>query len=153
MKIALDPYVFRGTPLLECPPPRSSTLSSPPEEQPHDHHPMTASAPVRVPHLSDQHWNPLLGARATDAPTVARAYAGRKLPDRLLSERGTLFLVAADHPARGALASGGNAMAMADRRSLLAGLVEEHPDVDGVRGSPDVVEELLLFGAGWSSAR
>jgi hypothetical protein len=40
-------------------------------------------------------------------------------------------------------------MAMADRRSLLARLVEalEHPDVDGVLGSPDVVEELLLLGA------
>jgi hypothetical protein len=40
-------------------------------------------------------------------------------------------------------------MAMADRRSLLARLVEalEHPEVDGVLGSPDVVEELLLLGA------
>jgi hypothetical protein len=40
-------------------------------------------------------------------------------------------------------------MAMADRRSLLARLVEalSHPDVDGVLGSPDVVEELLLLGA------
>ena len=40
-------------------------------------------------------------------------------------------------------------MAMADRRSLLARLVEalEHPDVDGVLGTPDVVEELLLLGA------
>jgi hypothetical protein len=39
-------------------------------------------------------------------------------------------------------------MAMADRRSLLARLVEalEHPDVDGVLGSPDIVEELLLLG-------
>jgi hypothetical protein len=37
----------------------------------------------------------------------------------------------------------------ADRRSLLARLVEalEHPDVDGVLGSPDIVEELLLLGA------
>ena len=40
-------------------------------------------------------------------------------------------------------------MAMADRRSLLARLVEalSHPDVDGVLGTPDVVEELLLLGA------
>ena len=40
-------------------------------------------------------------------------------------------------------------MAMADRRSLLARLVEalQHPDVDGVLGTPDVVEELLLLGA------
>ena len=47
------------------------------------------------------------------------------------------------------LASGGDAMAMADRRSLLARLVEalQHPDVDGVLGTPDIIEELLLLGA------
>ena len=38
---------------------------------------------------------------------------------------------------------------MADRRGLLARLVTAlaHPEVDGVLGSPDVVEELLLLGA------
>ena len=87
--------------------------------------------------------------RATDPGAVAKAYAARRRPGRFLNDRGTLFLVAADHPARGALASGGDPMAMADRRSLLARLVEalSHPDVDGVLGTPDVVEELLLLGA------
>lgn len=110
---------------------------------------MTTTADVRAPQLSDAQWEDLLATRATDPTAVAKAYAARRRPTGLLSERGTLFLVAADHPARGALASGGNAMAMADRRSLLARLVEalEHPDVDGVLGSPDIVEELLLLGA------
>ena len=103
----------------------------------------------RNPTLSDAQWEALLHTRASDPDAIARAYAARKRPDRLLSERGSLFLVAADHPARGSLRSGDDAMAMADRRSLLARLVEalEHPDVDGVLGSPDVVEELLLLGA------
>jgi hypothetical protein len=103
----------------------------------------------RGPELDDAAWQRLLTLRATDPSAVTRAYAGRTLPERLLSELGTLFLVAADHPARGALGTGGDAMAMADRRSLLARLVEalSHPDVDGVLGSPDVVEELLLLGA------
>ena len=103
----------------------------------------------RGPDLSDEQWLRLLGLRATDPGAVTRAYAARKRPGSILSERGTLFLVAADHPARGALASGGDAMAMADRRSLLARLVValENPDVDGVLGTPDVVEELLLLGA------
>jgi hypothetical protein len=103
----------------------------------------------RNPMLSDARWAGLLHARATDPSAVARAYAARKRPERVLSDRGTLFLVAADHPARGSLRSGDDAMAMADRRSLLARLVEalEHPEVDGVLGSPDVVEELLLLGA------
>ena len=101
------------------------------------------------PSLSDEQWSRLLRIRATDPLAVARAYAERRRPSQLLSDRGTLFLVAADHPARGALGTGGDAMAMADRRSLLARLVEAlgHPDVDGVLGTPDVVEELLLLGA------
>ncbi len=101
------------------------------------------------PDLTDEQWLQLLELRATDAGAVARGYAARRRPDRVLSERGTLFLVAADHPARGALAFGGDVMAMADRRSLLARLLValENPQVDGVLGTPDVVEELLLLGA------
>jgi hypothetical protein len=101
------------------------------------------------PVLSDERYSGLLRARATDPGAVARAYAARKRPAALLSQKDTLFLVAADHPARGALGTGGDAMAMADRRSLLARLVAalEHPDVDGVLGTPDIVEELLLLGA------
>jgi len=101
------------------------------------------------PTLSDAQWHNLLTTRATQPLAVAKAYAARRRPSRVLSERGTLFLVAADHPARGSLRSGDDAMAMADRRSLLARLTEalEHPDVDGVLGSPDIVEELLLLGA------
>lgn len=108
-----------------------------------------APAVNRNPTLSDDQWDSLLRTRATQPSAVARAYAARKRPSRVLSDRGTLFLVAADHPARGSLRSGADAMAMADRRSLLARLIEalEHPDVDGVLGSPDIVEELLLLGA------
>jgi hypothetical protein len=103
----------------------------------------------RGPSISDTDWNRLLERRATDPDAVAKAYAARRRPRGFLSDRGTVFLVAADHPARGALASGGEPMAMADRRSLLARMVEslQHPDVDGVLGTPDIVEELLLLGA------
>jgi len=101
------------------------------------------------PAIGDDAWRALLTTRATRPQAVAEAYARRARPAGLLSPRGTLFLVAADHPARGALASGPEPMAMADRRSLLERLVVAlaHPDVDGVLGSPDVVEELLLLGA------
>jgi len=104
---------------------------------------------MSVPSLSEEQWLGLLSTRASDPSAVAKAYAVRRRPGRILNDRGTLFLVAADHPARGALASGGDAIAMADRRSLLARLVDalSHPEVDGVLGTPDVVEELLLLGA------
>ena len=99
--------------------------------------------------ISDEQWRQLLETRATRPEAVAEAYANRKRPEGLLSERGTIFLVAADHPARGALASGADAMAMADRRGLLERLMTalSRPGVDGVLGSPDIVEELLLLGA------
>lgn len=99
--------------------------------------------------ITDRDWQELLQTRATIPEAVADAYARRKRPERAISERGTLFLVAADHPARGALRSGPDPMAMADRRGLLDRLVTalDRPGVDGVLGSPDVVEELLLLGA------
>ena len=102
----------------------------------------------RGPMISDADWRDLLDRRVSDPGAVAKAYAARRRPARVLSDRGTIFLVAADHPARGSLASGGDAMAMADRRSLLSRLVEalQHPDVDGVLGTPDIIEELLLLG-------
>jgi len=106
------------------------------------------ASPSQAPDLTDAEWARLLEIRASDPGAVARAYAARKRPGRLLNDDGTIFLVAADHPARGALASGPDPMAMADRRSLLARLVEalRNPAVDGVLGTPDVVEELLLLG-------
>ncbi|RBO96843.1 hypothetical protein DFR74_101862 [Nocardia puris] len=99
--------------------------------------------------LSDERWRELLRVRGTDPGAVHQAYAGRRRRPNLLSERGTLFLVAADHPARGALGVGPDRTAMADRRTLLERLLIalDNPAVDGVLGSPDIVEELLLLGA------
>ncbi|WP_411155920.1 hypothetical protein [Microbacterium sp. NIBRBAC000506063] len=56
--------------------------------------------------------------RATDPAAFARARTARARR-RLLGEDGRLFIVAADHPARGALAVGSDAAAMADRHELL----------------------------------
>ena len=85
--------------------------------------------------------------RATDPGAVARALAGRKR--RPLLRGGKLFLVAADHAARGALAAGGDVRAMADRGRLLERLVEAlaHPAVDGVLATADIVDDLALLGA------
>ncbi|MFI6045460.1 aldolase [Nocardia sp. NPDC051321] len=100
-------------------------------------------------HLTDERWRELLRVRATDPAAVERAYAKRVRRPNLLADKDTLFLIAADHPARGALGVGSDLTAMADRRALLERLLIAlaHPDVDGVLGSPDVVEELLLLDA------
>ena len=85
--------------------------------------------------------------RATEPQAVAEAMATRRTRP-LLAGDGRLFLVAADHPARGALGVGGDAMAMADRYELLQRLATalERPGVDGVLGTPDIIEDLAILG-------
>ncbi len=102
---------------------------------------MTDLPAVANPAITDARWRRLLLTGAARPDAVREAYAGRSRPDRLLSSSGTLFLVAADHPARGALASGPDLMAMADRRLLLERLVValSPPAGDGVLGSPDLL--------------
>ena len=86
--------------------------------------------------------------RAHHPAAVAEAAASR---DRraLLRRDGRLMIVAADHPARGALGVRDVADAMADRYDLLRRLVItlQRPGVDGVLGTPDIIEDLLLLGA------
>ena len=86
--------------------------------------------------------------RATRPDAVAEALAARKRRP-LLAESGTLFFVAADHPARGAIKVGDDPRAMADRGDLLRRLVTalERPGVDGLLGSPDIIDDLALLGA------
>jgi hypothetical protein len=59
------------------------------------------------------------------------------------------MMIAADHPARGALRAGDRTMAMGDRIDLLHRLclALSRPGVNGVLGTPDVLEDLLLLGA------
>ncbi|WP_374196047.1 deoxyribose-phosphate aldolase [Streptomyces sp. TS71-3] len=86
--------------------------------------------------------------RARRPEAVAEAAARR--PRRpLLGPGGRLMIIAADHPARGALGAGGDALAMADRGDLLRRLCVAlgRPGVDGVLASADILDDLLLLGA------
>jgi hypothetical protein len=91
----------------------------------------------------------LVSTRVREPARIAEAAAARRRPDGLVGSTGRLMLVAADHPARGALRAGADPLAMADRADLLARLVTalDRPGVDGVLGTPDVLEDLLLLGA------
>ncbi|MGW0497541.1 Cgl0159 family (beta/alpha)8-fold protein [Streptomyces sp. NPDC003007] len=80
----------------------------------------------------------------------AIAEAAARRPRRpLLNDSGRLMIVAADHPARGALGVGGRAMAMANRAELLERLclALSRPGVDGVLATADILDDLLLLGA------
>jgi hypothetical protein len=91
----------------------------------------------------------LVRIRVERPQAIAEAAARRVKPDSLLSDRGRLMMIAADHPARGALAAGDRPLAMADRAELLDRLVLalSRPGVNGVLGTPDILEDLLLLGA------
>jgi hypothetical protein len=90
--------------------------------------------------------------RAHRPELVAEAAVSRKrVPwaPALLGPTDRLVLIAADHPARGSLRAGRVKAAMADRAGLLERLCVAlaRPGVDGVLGTADVLEDLLLLGA------
>ncbi|WP_251454019.1 aldolase [Microbacterium sp. Marseille-Q6648] len=85
--------------------------------------------------------------RATAPELISNALTGRRRRDVLRGD-GRLFIVAADHPARGALGVGTDPMAMANRYDLLARLAIAlgRPGVDGVLGTPDIIDDLAALG-------
>ncbi|MDQ0615010.1 DhnA family fructose-bisphosphate aldolase class Ia [Microbacterium sp. W4I4] len=89
----------------------------------------------------------LRDVRAADPGAVETAHRARTRRP-LLGDDGRLFIVAADHPARGALGVGGDPLAMADRGDLLERLAEalSNPQVDGVLGTADILDDLALMG-------
>ncbi|NEC47849.1 deoxyribose-phosphate aldolase [Actinospica acidiphila] len=90
----------------------------------------------------------LTTVRARHPEAVAEA-AARRTRRPLLGDSGRLMIVAADHPARGALGIGDRRLAMADRADLLERLCValSRPGVDGVLATADILEDLLLLGA------
>src|SRR5437763_6980168 len=90
----------------------------------------------------------ILDVRARRPQAIAEAAGRRKRRPALLGDDNQLFIIAADHPARGALRAGERPMAMADRADLLErmSLALSRPGVDGVLGTADIIEDLLLLG-------
>lgn len=97
--------------------------------------------------MRDDQWLGLISSRLEDPNAAANAL--KKRTRRKLITDGRLFIVAADHTARGMLGVGDEPFAMADRRRLLDALLValSNPQVDGVLASADVIDELALLGA------
>jgi hypothetical protein len=99
--------------------------------------------------VRDEQLGQLISTRVHRPGDVAKIAAGRRRPVSLLGDHGKLMIIACDHPARGAVRVGDRALAMGDRVDLLDRLCAAlaRPGVNGVLGTPDVLEDLLLLGA------
>ncbi|MGG7463157.1 Cgl0159 family (beta/alpha)8-fold protein [Plantibacter sp. YIM 135347] len=98
--------------------------------------------------MSELSFDDLQAARASHPERIAELQSSRRRRP-LLREDGKLFIIAVDHPARGALGIRQDPLAMANRYDLLSRIVTalSVPGVDGVLGTPDILEDLLLLGA------
>jgi uncharacterized protein len=91
----------------------------------------------------------LVETRVHRPQAIAEAAARRRPAVTDPGGHGKLMIIAADHPARGALRAGDRPFAMGHRADLLDRLclALSRPGVSGVLGTPDVLEDLLLLGA------
>lgn len=91
----------------------------------------------------------ILEARTRRPQAIAEAAARRRRRESLLGADDQVFIIAADHPARGALRAGQEPLAMSHRADLLDRLclALSRPGVNGVLGTRDILEDLLLLGA------
>jgi len=98
--------------------------------------------------MRDDAVHELVQVRAEHPERLAEAAAARRRRP-LTGPSGRLMLIAADHPARGALAVGDRCMAMANRTEMLDRLLValSRPGVAGVLATPDLVEDLLILDA------
>ena len=85
--------------------------------------------------------------RAAHPEKLAEVYSKRGRRDVIQGD-GRLFIIAADHPARNAVAVRNDPRAMENRYDLLTRLATalSRPGVDGVLGTPDIIDDLALLG-------
>lgn len=96
--------------------------------------------------ISDEYFRQITEIRMADPERIVKIAQSRSRRKKI-APAGKLNIVAADHPARGSIAVGDDPFAMGDRHDLLARLVYvlQSEWVDGVLGSMDLLEELLIL--------
>ncbi len=98
--------------------------------------------------MNEQQRRLLTETRFNRPEAVSEAAAARRRRSDFVGSK-QLLIIAADHTARGMMGVGSQSMAMASRYDLLDRLCTalSDPGVDGVLGTPDIIEDLLLLGA------
>lgn len=90
-------------------------------------------------------FNKITDARVDDSRLIEKS-AGRRRRRERLTRDGKLAILAADHPARRVTKSGQDKILMGNRQSYLGRVlrVATNPRFDGVMGTTDVIEDLLI---------
>lgn len=98
--------------------------------------------------LDDATFASLTETRVSAPHRIAEALAARRRRE-ILTQDGMLFIVAADHTARGMVSLYDDPLAMADRRSMLERILTalDNPRVDGVLASAEIIDDLVLLDA------
>jgi len=91
----------------------------------------------------------MIGETRARHPAAVAEAASRRKRRPWLGPAGKLMIIAADHTARGILAAGDRPMAMASRIDLLDRILVAlgRPGVDGILGTADIIDDLLLLEA------
>ncbi|MGH2849497.1 MAG: Cgl0159 family (beta/alpha)8-fold protein [Solirubrobacteraceae bacterium] len=97
--------------------------------------------------ISEEAFAQLRRTRQHDPAAISAAFTSRQRRP-LVDGDDRIFIVAADHPARGSLGVREEPLAMASRYELLQrlGVALARPDVDGVLATPDIMDDLALLG-------
>src|SRR6185436_19049167 len=105
---------------------------------------MTAWSPYSA--LPKDVFDAITDVRVLNPEWIVREAKLRKRRSRI-AHHGRLALLAVDHPGRGVTGIRGDALAMGDRHSYLARARRalDDPLLDGVMGTADVLEELLIL--------
>lgn len=96
--------------------------------------------------IDDTLWAALCDLRAQDGGTIL-TYAHHRKRRRELTLDGRLVVLAADHPARMVVDGAPGDGQMGNRRDYLARILRvlQGSDVDGLMGTPDIIEELMAL--------
>lgn len=98
--------------------------------------------------IDDDVWATLCEMRASD-PKAILAHAHHRKRRRELTHDGKLVILAADHPARMVVDTGGEDGLIGNRRDYLARIFQvlQNGNVDGVMGTADILEDLFGLDA------
>lgn len=93
----------------------------------------------------DRLFNAITDIRVNN-PEVVRKEAKNRRRRENLTKDGKLTILAADHPGRYITRSGDDPLIMGNRQSYLGRVLRviTNPEFDGVMGTPDIIEDLLI---------